>query len=252
MTDRAIAMSSPMVRALLDGRKSQTRRLLTKGTGTFGSAPSDFWRHGDLSRAFADGHADSGQYLHVPCHIPDEDVEPPTGHCLRCDEMGWWGTVHRFYPRVAPGDRLWVGEGLRREETDQGVAHKAYAADGVPPMHSAEGWDWKVRALPSRYCPKWASRLTLHVTGVRVERLQDISEADAVAEGAYVAKASGRVADDYVSLAVAGVWFATARGWYADLIDRLHGDGTWADNPWVVALTFEVEACNIAGAREVA
>lgn len=245
MADRPVAMSPPMVRALLDRRKTQTRRLLTPGTAFFGSAPRDFWQHGDFARAFVDGRPESGQYVHLPCHIEDG----ASGICPQCDEMGWEGAVHRLYPRIEVGDRLWVGEGLRRGETDQGVAYKVYAADGRQVDHVAEGWHWKVKTLPSRYCPKWASRLTLHVTAVRVQRLQEISEEDAIAEGAYVAKASGRVADDYASMAVAGRWFATARGWYADLMNRLHGDGFWASNPLVVAVSFDVELAHVDFAR---
>ena len=63
--------------------------------------------------------------------------------------------------------------------------------------------------------------------------------------GAYRGKASGRYADDYASMAIAGIWFASARGWYRDLWDRINGAGAWDKNPWVVAPTFTVIKFNI-------
>ena len=94
--------------------------------------------------------------------------------------------------------------------------------------------------------PRWASRLTLLVTDVRVQRLQHISEEDAAAEGAYRGKASGRIATNYAAM-ILGDWYATARDWYSELWDSLHTDaGTrWEDNPWITAISFDVRHGNI-------
>lgn len=100
---------------------------------------------------------------------------------------------------------------------------------------------WRQDSVPKPpNMPRWASRLTLTVTDVRVQRLQEISEEDARSEGAYVGKVTGRVADDHATMAF-GQWFFTARTWYSDLWDRINGTGAWAANPWVVAYSFSVE-----------
>ena len=86
--------------------------------------------------------------------------------------------------------------------------------------------------------PRWASRLTLTVTDVRVQRLQDISEADAVAEGC----------DAVLALTIKrpnGAHPGNPRECYCDLWNSLHGHGAWDANPWVVAVTFTVQRGNI-------
>ncbi len=114
------------------------------------------------------------------------------------------------------------------------------------PIYAADGkHDAGCEFFPSIHMPRRFSRLTLVVTDVRVQRLQDVSEEDALAEGAYVAPRSRRVADSYAAMAVAGHWFASARTWYADLWDRINGPGAWDANPWVAAYTFTVHQQNI-------
>jgi hypothetical protein len=90
---------------------------------------------------------------------------------------------------------------------------------------------------------RWASRLTLTVTDVRVQRLHDISEADAEAEGAPMAIMPGR--DDQPFAHMGGGKWATADYWFRALWTRLHGPDAWGANPWVCALTFTVHRCNI-------
>jgi hypothetical protein len=85
---------------------------------------------------------------------------------------------------------------------------------------------------PSLFMPRWASRLTLLVTDVRVERLQDISEADAIAEG-WPNEPGAALRDAYPI------------GWYANLWNSLHGHDAWDANPWVVAVTFAAQRGNI-------
>jgi hypothetical protein len=130
-------------------------------------------------------------------------------------------------PHGQPGDRLWV------RETFAIVPRTAYAAsEGVQQTlrrdddHDAAiyraGWERSnggLRWRPSIHMPRWASRITLEVTGVRVERLQDISEADARSEG--------------ISRADCPDWHATTD--YRALWESIHGPGSWAANPrvWV-------------------
>ncbi|MGA1853077.1 hypothetical protein VH570_19775 [Sphingobium sp. HT1-2] len=212
MVDRPILFSAPMVRALIDGRKTQTRRI-------------------------AKFIEQSGHQFHVH-----------NAH------GGWFGPECRVadvatdYAPFAVGDRLWVKETWRAgrgydDVRPRDMAHFSriwFEADGCNDNADAIGR----KARPSIFMPRWASRLTLVVTDVRVERLQACSEADALAEGAYRGKASGRIADNQAAMCL-GDWFASARGWYADLWDRINGLGAWEANPWVIAVSFNVRKGNI-------
>lgn len=216
MVDRPILFSAPMVRALLAGTKTQTRRVIKP------QPSADF-----ISASF-----DTAGALTL---CPAALAFSPLHNALR--------RLHKL------GDRLWVREAW----------HAARSLDRTPPRdiprdadieHAATARSYaeiglKGKLRPGIHMPRWASRLTLIVTDVRVQRLQDISEEDARAEGAYVAPRSGRVADDYVTMAIAGSWFASGRGWYADLWDRINGTGSWAANPWIAAYTFTVHQQNI-------
>jgi len=87
--------------------------------------------------------------------------------------------------------------------------------------------------------PRWASRLTLTVTDVRVQRLQDITEDDAQAEGLVQAY------EGWATDTQGRCWGPTARDSFVQLFDSLHGTHAWGKNPWVVALTFDVHRGNI-------
>lgn len=199
MADLPIIFSAPMVRALLDGRKTQTRRLLKPQmddvVGYGWSAPDGAFVAGML--------AGTPDRRGLPCWV---------------------------------GDRLWVREAFCYQQWHNQYIGIDYVADpGSPyltyrtPPAGAKiklGDRYKGPRYPSIYMPRWASRLTLTVTDVRVERLQEISEQDACAEGWEIDE------NDPVT-------------WYVRLWDSLHGDGAWDANPWVVALTFTVEQRNI-------
>jgi hypothetical protein len=82
MKERPILFSAPMVRALLEGRKTQTRRIIAPSNCRFGSAPADYWQHADFARAWADGRL--SQYLHVPfgcsgCRTSAKRIALPKG-----------------------------------------------------------------------------------------------------------------------------------------------------------------------------
>jgi hypothetical protein len=192
MKERPILFSGPMVRAILDGRKSQTRRVvkLRDKTGTY----SDF---GD------DGWPESA------------------------DECGDW---HRDpCPYGIPGDRLWVRETWQFQPASAIAANGKYVyAATVKDGHHPPSW------RPSIHMPRVASRLTLAVKAVRVERLQEISEADAVAEGT----TPGNVAGSDVDID-GNVWNGAYRRAYAALWDSINGPGSWAANPWVWVVEFD-------------
>lgn len=231
MTDRPILFSGPMVRALLDGRKTQTRRIVKL------DVPADahevfFWSGEALRRA---GWA---------------NVSEPGLWARRNGRDGYIQHIGRC-PYGVPGDRLWVKETWRPRRTvfpwDLDVT---YAADGaVRTIEDGEfgDKDWTMPKAAARgnvsplFMPRWASRLTLTITDVRVERLQDISEADAEAEGIrepsigpihmVSAEACGQIDRDT----------APALFLWEMLWKSINGDESWNANPWVWAVTFEVE-----------
>jgi hypothetical protein len=88
--------------------------------------------------------------------------------------------------------------------------------------------------------PRWASRLALTVTEVRVERLQDISEADAIAEGCRQYASSTKLSRPFNP-----DWKGIYREGYAELWNAINGAGSWESNPWIVAYTFTVQNSNI-------
>ena len=151
----------------------------------------------------------------------------------------------------AVGDRLWVREGLVRS----GAGGVVYQADRCPVMVDGESltWRWKRDKLPSIFMPKWAARIRLTVTGVRAERLQDISEEDAIAEGVgagwdIAAGEPGWPDYGHIRVVAGGTTFSditqdTARMSYATLWDSINAKRgfRWDDNPWVFAYTFETE-----------
>lgn len=261
MTDRPILFSAPMVRALIAGTKTQTRRVLKEQCHTAsparisltpGGRPTYEWRstHG-RHLGYVAGLKNVGDRLWVKEGWSDEHPlavqegrysqpgtagipgPPPVSYrtIYRVDgePLQVWRTALPQFPYFTldgPADEI-----AARYPT---VVSNYNRADG-------KGVFWG----SARYMPKSASRLTLIVTDVRVQRLQEICEEDARAEGAYVAPRSGRVADDYATMAVAGHWFASARGWYADLWDRINGPGSWEANPWCAAYSFTVHQQNI-------
>lgn len=207
-----IPFKGPMVRAILDGRKTQTRRVVDmrdiNHIGPGGSDTPDDW-----------------------------------GCWVESDGVGGWAVLARGYDRLheqngcvsipAPygpvGRELWVREtwqvatGAMRG--DLGAAVRYRDMEIKPCWMPAEkplplGLTWN-RWRPSLFMPRWASRISLTVTGVRVERLQDISEEDALAEGVEASPTE------------------TPREAYARLWGEINGAGSWAANPWVWVYTFQ-------------
>jgi hypothetical protein len=208
MTDRPIIFSAPMVRALLDGRKTQTRRVLKP------QAAGNAYRLAVYDPQRAAFFFDEGTGALQPVRLP-----------------------------YAPGDRLWVREAFRGDAGYNAYPPRewshwpvSYEAD---PFETCIGLDTG-RLRPSIHMPRWASRITLTVTDVRVQRLQEISEGDAIAEGcAPVMVREGRSSSGMAF----SVW--SWRDGYKDLWNSLHDPEAWGANPWVVALTFTVGQRNI-------
>ncbi len=228
MTDRPILFSAPMVRALLDGTKTQTRRVLKFA----GRAPEFCGGAGDKDDPTCWGWEDSehGDWVTL-----ERDAD---------QRMGWrdWRGAYQI------GDRLWVRENWFVDHMDcmkgpyrapEGMTHdelveQAYLHFGAtddPNSWEAEQPKWR----PSIHMPRWASRLTMTVTDVRVQRLKDISEDDARAEGCRAIGAEDCPDEDMRSY----IWA------FSELWDSINGPDAWCANPWVVAVSFTVHQCNI-------
>jgi hypothetical protein len=209
-----LLMTAPMVRALLNGTKTQTRRAVK------------FQKHGDglppiPDEAWIEHSYEKPEHGNVPC------LKVPYGHG---DEQ----VIYRHFPRFEPGMRAWVKETFGSPDADhplckggrtieQGM-RLVYRAN--PSGKSSQGsFVWR----PSIFMPRWASRITLEITEVRVERLQSISEEDAIAEGI----------DHDFRLSMKGGHFSCV-GAYADLWDSINGKGSWNANPWCWCISFRV------------
>jgi hypothetical protein len=242
--ERPILFSAPMVKAILEGRKTQTRRIVKPSNSTvLGRIPSakadarDYFNGWvnlgfDDKRACSDGH-DGFPYLHVPILNEDE------------------GRFYRVYPRMQPGDRLWVRETWAMNDVKHGWCsipkQRPRSFGGIVYQADGDGdWEDQFAELdgdippwkPSIFMPRWASRITLEITDVRVERVQDISREDVRGEG--IPETYGEA----VQLGLPGIdeldshiWdnFTTAEQ-YAYLWDSLNGN--WQENPWVWVVSF--------------
>lgn len=220
MTDRPIIFSAPMIKALLDGRKSQTRCIATVKWKDGANQDFTGWR-------------------------------PERVGAAHWQLIGGMGVGANITAPCAPGDRLWVREAhalvpSSAYRMSDGVAQAIDPADADRACVYREGWErCAPRWRPSIHMPRWASRLTLVVTDVRVQRLQDITEADAVAEGAEVAKGTHGI-DGGVMVRTENPYVCATPGlWYRSLWNSIHGPDAWDRNPWVEAITFETHRCNI-------
>jgi len=220
VSERPIIFKGESVLAILAGRKTQTRRIVRPGPPPCQAAP---------------------------------DAMYPYGKGWRYTGVNYAGENVESCPYGVPGDRLWVRESwwtVEREGQGVGVPFLLYDEEweGNEPLRSAPLRPWGeffpyARSFghhPSIHMPRVASRLTLEVTGVRVQRLQEISEEDATAEGVdgYVG-GEGRVARDALNVEP-GYWHPHFfRQGFRDVWGEINGKrAPWESNPWVWALTF--------------
>ena len=205
MNEKPIIFNGEMVRAILDGRKTQTRRVVKP-------QPWDSVNHCVIK---PDGRL--GTY---------EDRASGRVHILE-------GSDGKPCPYGAPGDRLWVRETWAVHHSFDDT--KPSEIDGLGKIllwlradASQDGWEARGQWRPSSQMPRWASRITLTVKDVRVERLKDIGEADAIAEGV-----EPKGLDHVV-----GTRYRFGQLWNS--INYTRGFG-WDVNPWVWVIEFEVE-----------
>ncbi len=232
--ERPILFSAPMVRAILADQKTQTRRVVKPQPPEIlpAYAPKVYWPARD--RHMTHGDPDGAAYLQF-----ERPGDYDGAHVMR----GGFGFRCRY---GQPGDWLWVretwmdlaGTGVEHRSRDGKLQRYAYGADTKPGSYGDQcRKDYGLKWRPSIHMPRWASRITLEVTAIRVERLQDISEADAQAEGVtpkWEPGCSGRLME-----ALGGFSFRPAASAYAELWEQINGPGSWSANPWVWVIEFK-------------
>ena len=223
MRERPITFSGPMVRSVSEGRKTQHREIITKARVFATPEQRAFTLTGtDLARAMQ--NADGFRRIEGDAW------------CWEADAFEWQApnTRTRWNAHIgyAVGERLWVREALERANGEA----TGYPADGTWLPNTP--WQWKRDTLPSIFMPRWASRITLEVTEVRVQRLQEISEEDAIAEGCKVAP-SGCFVFEETRYDKAGLCHSNPVTAFGIFWDELHGPDAWMANPWVMAISFK-------------
>ncbi len=225
MKERPILFSAPMVRAILAGAKTRTRRIVKYDVrGPNGpNNPPDIFDWYDAAGKWRGAHRANGDH--------------PSGE--RCNAMD-------LCPYGARGDRLWVRESWQplwaterapsSMKSPEGWAISYPATDGIQEFRDIDRMRLSTRCKPSIHMPRWASRITLDVTGVRVERLHDITNDDAKAEGAAYRIAPGgdlAGAFSHVDTPIGH------RDHFVDLWRSINGAESWDANPWVWVVEFK-------------
>ncbi|PUE09033.1 hypothetical protein B9Z51_08875 [Limnohabitans sp. T6-5] len=221
MKERPILFSGPMVRALLCGTKTETRRVV-KPQPYIDPHGNFCWNGWNYGQDFSGPHIQA-----IASPLPSSR----TGRVL-C-------------PYGKPGDRLWVretfadlrGTGIEHRPDPSGPLKRfAFAADHPPGSNGDEARkEFGVKWKPSIHMPRAASRITLEITGVRVERLIDISEADAKAEGV----TRTPYPDHFLGPGLTPQESHVHRNLFAGLWKSINGADSWAANPWVWVVEFK-------------
>lgn len=200
MKEHPILFSAPMVRALLDGTKTQTRRIV-KRQPQHESTPMAYLRPEGLYKWVLDTGMGDGT----------------TSDSFSC-------------PYGQPGDRLWVRETFQQCPECGRLNYKSSSPT------NCHGCDMHLgRWYPSIHIQRIWSRITLEIISVRVERLQDISEVDAKAEGCnQIGIETGQVLESGTPIVI-GSYAAD----YCDLWESINGKGSWDANPWVWVIEFK-------------
>lgn len=211
--------NAEMVQAILDGRKTQTRRVLATYQDAVKFCPE--W---DVN----------GKQIFIVLGEKDHTGMNPVITAIPC-------------PFGQPGDRIWVRETFRVHSRATDVATLVYRAS------VRNSWTEQTHRVPVAVCnkpatpekwtpsihmPRWASRITLEITDVRVERLHSISERDALREGLFQLPASGRYCLQ-PGMQYFGMASHSAKEVYSWLWASIYGEESWAANPWVWVIEFK-------------
>lgn len=205
MKERGMIFNAEMVRAILDGRKTQTRRIMKP-------QPEPCPRG---------GHWWSSNVFKTMLHVEEE---------MQNGKGGWAGLVGDACPFGDVGERIWVRETFGFElRTVGGAPHEQLVYRASKPdavrLYDCNGKPYPMKWTPSLHMRRKYSRITLEITGVRVERLNDISDGDAINEGCRTAdmKSGDRMANVFERL-----W------------SSIYGSDSWSANPWMWVIEFKV------------
>ena len=191
MKELPILFSGPMVRAILEGRKTQTRRVVKNVSGD------------------CELFIDAGDGNWQQCYRDESGAIHSKSWLTRCQ----YGVK---------GDRLWLREHHARIPGNDGWHEPHYFADGPLPTVDQRHDAGLLHSYPSIHMPRWASRINLEITGIRVERLHAIRAEDALAEGVEWDGMYEHPRDNFISL-----W------------ESINGHGSWDANPWVWVVEFK-------------
>lgn len=226
MKERPILFSTPMVQAILAGNKTQTRRAIKAQPMPGIFTPSHFYVRGKTKQK----------------SIINDIVIPKGSDCHRL-------LSHREFVKECPygqvGDQLWVRETWSADYPvvsylaggDEVNLIESLHRDDLLKMYDSQRGKWR----PSIHMPRWASRIQLEITNIRLERLFDLSEDDAMAEGCngvlWVNDGLGsKTPPKGYGLLNS---YPTAKHWFACLWDEINGSGSWTANPWVWVIEFK-------------
>lgn len=229
MKERPIIFSGPMVRAILDGQKTQTRRIVK-----FKLHPelpvTELYEHGPFITQPLNTQSWSATHEYCGGNIIEQGIKCPYGQqgdrlWVRETWAGHWGP---------PSDKSRIVTGVEVKQTNGELAiatkdnplNLLYKADCEEMPLSHLNW------TPSIHMFRWASRITLEVEAVGVERLQDISDLDAYEEGAEGPRPT------YDGNEIGETGPPSFVHGFADIWDSIHGDGAWKEDPWVWVITF--------------
>jgi len=224
MKEQPIIFKPEMVRAILEGRKTQTRRIIKNVMPDSEDAEEEeyFW-------AFGDGHSGIGWYQGL-------------------SEYSSEGSIFFKCPYGVPGDRLWVRETFSILQDKPTMNRVIYRVD-----HGFTGGGIKydlAKWKPSIHMPRWASRINLEVTNVRVQRVMAISRKDAIAEGAVQINKHFLMDPEVLKIPVKysnvtqlndeRYWGNdNAPGAFASYFEKINGSDAWDRNPWVWVVEFK-------------
>ncbi|CNE71665.1 hypothetical protein [Yersinia kristensenii] len=241
MKECPILFNSEMVNAILSGRKTQTRRIMKRQPVPSETREGDFWFSCDKMQSM----------VHISDFLPSNSAIQD---------------AHEFFSACCPigavGDQLWVRETFQGplfdyeqmesylEDSAKFESHEycVYKADGntTPEFVDADD-NLHCKWRPSIHMPRWASRINLLITGVRVERLNDISDVDAAVEGIDRLEnnfGNGPSYCDYMlpDLRDTAEWYNRPRDSFRSLWNSIYGQKegeNWQANPWVWVINFE-------------
>ncbi|EAQ1783269.1 ASCH domain-containing protein [Salmonella enterica] len=216
MKERGMIFNGEMVRAILDGRKTQTRRVMKVQPEPSKTREGDYWFPSKK----------------LECMVHISDIVPGNSPIADC---------HLFFqehccPFGAVGDRIWVRETWA--EAGAGAPdlklYRANYPEHVPSHYENVPKAEDIRWTPSIHMPRVACRILLEITDVRVERLNDISQEDAQAEGMELTGWRPTYSDPD-----SGGDYQTPYDNFAELWESIYGEGSWQTNPWVWVIEFK-------------